>query len=254
MIARMEELQRGERVLPPCDRCRRLHMDCLKNLTACVGCTKKHAKCSWRDVKEEEIISMRAGTSTATTYDREREHEEPTISPPQFARGLGPLPPISAERERRDPYEETYHARRESAPSAPNPAPTAPSTVPMELPSTDNSPRRAVSETEGRPRLPARSGRPDDEDPDANQRLMQAILDTVDHHTRVAAAVQEKERGTEREIVLPAPANEAYRRERERDMERERERNQERERERTRERQQREQQADLDRDRRSVQA
>jgi len=31
-------------------------MDCLKNLTACVGCTKKHAKCSWRDVREEELL------------------------------------------------------------------------------------------------------------------------------------------------------------------------------------------------------
>ena len=30
-------------------------MDCLKNLTACMGCTKKHAKCSWRDVRESEL-------------------------------------------------------------------------------------------------------------------------------------------------------------------------------------------------------
>ena len=30
-------------------------MDCLKNLTACMGCTKKHAKCSWKDVREEEL-------------------------------------------------------------------------------------------------------------------------------------------------------------------------------------------------------
>ena len=55
MVARMEQMHRGERVLPPCDRCRRLHMDCLKNLTACMGCTKKHAKCSWKDVREEEL-------------------------------------------------------------------------------------------------------------------------------------------------------------------------------------------------------
>jgi len=56
MVSRMESLKKGDRVLPPCDRCRRLHMDCLKNLTACVGCTKKHAKCSWRDVREEELL------------------------------------------------------------------------------------------------------------------------------------------------------------------------------------------------------
>ena len=30
-------------------------MDCTKNLTACLGCTKKHAKCSWKDVDEEEL-------------------------------------------------------------------------------------------------------------------------------------------------------------------------------------------------------
>ena len=55
MMQRMEQLNRGDRVQPPCDRCRRLHMDCLKNLTACMGCTKKHAKCSWKDVEEQEL-------------------------------------------------------------------------------------------------------------------------------------------------------------------------------------------------------
>jgi hypothetical protein len=39
-------------------------MDCLKNLTACMGCTKKHAKCSWKDVREEEL---RDGRSTQIT-------------------------------------------------------------------------------------------------------------------------------------------------------------------------------------------
>lgn len=55
MVGRMELMDRGTRVIPPCDRCRRLHMDCLKNLTACLGCTKKHAKCSWKDVRVEEL-------------------------------------------------------------------------------------------------------------------------------------------------------------------------------------------------------
>ncbi|KAF2443152.1 hypothetical protein P171DRAFT_487107 [Karstenula rhodostoma CBS 690.94] len=57
MVHRMESLAKGERILPPCDRCRRLHMDCLKNLTACMGCTKKHAKCSWREVRDNELRS-----------------------------------------------------------------------------------------------------------------------------------------------------------------------------------------------------
>ncbi|KAI4123692.1 MAG: hypothetical protein LQ347_006055, partial [Umbilicaria vellea] len=55
MVARMEQLQRADRIMPPCDRCRRLHMDCLKNLTACMGCTKKHAKCSWKEVRDDEL-------------------------------------------------------------------------------------------------------------------------------------------------------------------------------------------------------
>lgn len=55
MVHKMETLAKGERILPPCDRCRRLHMDCLKNLTACMGCTKKHAKCSWKEVREGEL-------------------------------------------------------------------------------------------------------------------------------------------------------------------------------------------------------
>ncbi|KAJ5207955.1 hypothetical protein N7449_002334 [Penicillium cf. viridicatum] len=241
MIARMEELQRGERVIPPCDRCRRLHMDCLKNLTACAGCTKKHAKCSWRDVKEDEVTAMRAGITTSTTsHERpDNDRSTSTLTPPQY--GMGPLPPISAEREhhREPPFEPErqayyYHNRRESAPSAPNPAPG--STVPMELPSSNNSPRRAVSETENRdrPRVPARAvDRFEDEDPDANQRLRQAISDTVDHHTRVAAAVQERERGAERAgehqaILLPAPnqvpASGAYDRDREREREADRDR------------------------------
>jgi len=59
MVGRMESMHRGERILPPCDRCRRLHMDCLKNLTACQGCTKKHAKCSWKDVRPEELATTR---------------------------------------------------------------------------------------------------------------------------------------------------------------------------------------------------
>ncbi|TID17910.1 hypothetical protein E2P81_ATG10883 [Venturia nashicola] len=76
MVARMETLKRGDRVLPPCDRCRRLHMDCIKNLTACAGCTKKHAKCSWRDVRDTELYGPDAGKipiSTAMEMDSDRE-------------------------------------------------------------------------------------------------------------------------------------------------------------------------------------
>lgn len=72
MVRRMEGLARNERIMPPCDRCRRLHMDCLKNLTACMGCTKKHAKCSWREVREEEIRA----NFPQHTMDRSGMHSE----------------------------------------------------------------------------------------------------------------------------------------------------------------------------------
>ena len=39
-------------------------MDCIKNLTACLGCTKKHAKCSWREVRVEELAAL-----TPSAYD-----------------------------------------------------------------------------------------------------------------------------------------------------------------------------------------
>ncbi|TVY47888.1 hypothetical protein LCER1_G008179 [Lachnellula cervina] len=55
MAAKIEKLVRGDPIYPPCDRCRRLKFDCTKHLTACSACTKKHAKCSWRDIQEGEL-------------------------------------------------------------------------------------------------------------------------------------------------------------------------------------------------------
>ena len=58
MAAKIEKLARGDPIYPPCDRCRRLKFECTKHLTACSACTKKHAKCSWKDVKEGELDGM----------------------------------------------------------------------------------------------------------------------------------------------------------------------------------------------------
>ncbi|KAH8654490.1 hypothetical protein BGZ60DRAFT_155178 [Tricladium varicosporioides] len=58
MAAKIEKLARGDTIYPPCDRCRRLKFDCTKHLTACSACTKKHAKCSWKDIKEGELDYM----------------------------------------------------------------------------------------------------------------------------------------------------------------------------------------------------
>ncbi|RFU24197.1 hypothetical protein B7463_g12139, partial [Scytalidium lignicola] len=55
MSAKIEKLNRGDVIHPPCDRCRRLKYDCTKHLSACAPCTKKHARCSWKDVRSEEI-------------------------------------------------------------------------------------------------------------------------------------------------------------------------------------------------------
>lgn len=248
MVARMEELQRGERILPPCDRCRRLHMDCLKNLTACMGCTKKHAKCSWKDVKEDELRESRAERSSRERAEDGSLKETPGL--PVALPGIlsAPTPgsmTLDPERHRvdrevyrehrehrehrepRDPREvrdrevirdghREFSVRRESAPTT-GPSPGTPL-------GREPSPRRAVSELQNRTLehdrrmgIP-RHQEPAEDDEGANHRLMQAIMDTVDHHARVAAAKEggpeslDRERGRERE------------REREREQEQELER------------------------------
>ena len=55
MASKIEKLARGDSIFPPCDRCRRLKFECTKHLTACQACTKKHAKCSWKDIMEGEL-------------------------------------------------------------------------------------------------------------------------------------------------------------------------------------------------------
>ncbi|KAM4061213.1 hypothetical protein HRG_009907 [Hirsutella rhossiliensis] len=64
-----DKLAKGDMIHPPCDRCRRLRLQCTKHLTACQGCTKKHAKCSWRFLTDDEIAWLRseAGAEGETT-------------------------------------------------------------------------------------------------------------------------------------------------------------------------------------------
>ena len=84
MMKRIENLPRGTRVEPPCDRCRRLHMDCIKNLTACLGCTRKHAKCSWKDVIQLEIGGLLGLGSDSDGSDLSpiKDHVDTVIMPP----------------------------------------------------------------------------------------------------------------------------------------------------------------------------
>lgn len=40
-------------------------MDCVKNLTSCSGCTRKHARCHWRDVSREELGALDMGVDSS---------------------------------------------------------------------------------------------------------------------------------------------------------------------------------------------
>ncbi|KAI1472325.1 uncharacterized protein F4812DRAFT_8927 [Daldinia caldariorum] len=59
VTAKIERLARGDIIHPPCDRCRRLKTQCIKHLTACQGCTKKHARCVWKYLTEEEVAWLK---------------------------------------------------------------------------------------------------------------------------------------------------------------------------------------------------
>ncbi|KAK2612631.1 hypothetical protein QQS21_001403 [Conoideocrella luteorostrata] len=50
----VDRLPKGGFIAPPCDRCRRLRISCIKHLSACQGCTKRHSKCSWNTVTNQE--------------------------------------------------------------------------------------------------------------------------------------------------------------------------------------------------------
>ena len=178
MVSRMEDLQRGERIIPPCDRCRRLHMDCLKNLTACMGCTKKHAKCSWKDVKVEELRETQP-SSSGKDHQGTNSGEEVT--------------------EGDSSNQDLDHGRRGTVTPSGSVSHVRPASEPQ-LPSRDPPQRRAVSEnmtstagnvkqTESQRHYTATS---DNDDPDANEILEQAIMDTVDQTLARAAAEREK--------------------------------------------------------------
>lgn len=40
-------------------------MECTKYLTACTGCTKKHAKCTWNEITEEEVTYIISDANAA---------------------------------------------------------------------------------------------------------------------------------------------------------------------------------------------
>lgn len=145
MISRMETMKRGERVIPPCDRCRRLHMDCIKNLTACLGCTKKHAKCSWKDVTLDELES----TAPAA---RERAEKEADGAAPSSSEWDNMLKQTKTET---DPsHGSPASGSTPAAATEPAEAPSAKSTTPR-IPSPQNGLDKSTSHHES-PRLDVR--------------------------------------------------------------------------------------------------
>ncbi|UKZ60726.1 uncharacterized protein TrAtP1_001997 [Trichoderma atroviride] len=59
VLKKTDTVHKGDVIFPTCDRCRRLRLQCVKHLSACRGCTKKHARCSWRNVTDEEAEIVR---------------------------------------------------------------------------------------------------------------------------------------------------------------------------------------------------
>lgn len=80
MTSHITGLGRGDEIRPPCDRCRRRKSPCIKHLTACQGCTKKHAKCAWKTITEEEVASLRGDSSASKTGADKRGSAEPEES------------------------------------------------------------------------------------------------------------------------------------------------------------------------------
>ncbi|KAK6857623.1 hypothetical protein PG995_006450 [Apiospora arundinis] len=79
VTARIDKLGRGDPINPPCDRCRRLKTPCLKNQTACQGCTKKHARCVWKSINDDEVARLKGEFSNGVEEGDERVDGVPTI-------------------------------------------------------------------------------------------------------------------------------------------------------------------------------
>ncbi|KAI1495811.1 hypothetical protein F5X99DRAFT_402342 [Biscogniauxia marginata] len=78
VTSRIEKLARGDVINPPCDRCRRLKTPCIKHLTACQGCTKKHARCVWKGLTEEEMIWLKGEGGSDGDDDDDETRDPPT--------------------------------------------------------------------------------------------------------------------------------------------------------------------------------
>ncbi|KAK4077442.1 uncharacterized protein Triagg1_3774 [Trichoderma aggressivum f. europaeum] len=104
VLQKTDTLNKGDIIFPPCDRCRRLRLQCVKHLTACRGCTKKHARCNWRNVTDDEAAAVKeeltviyneaqkAATTTAAAASAKRSGKAPASAPPQPEAGSSSRP------------------------------------------------------------------------------------------------------------------------------------------------------------------
>ena len=126
VTARVEKLSRGDAIIPPCDRCRRLKMPCIKHQTACQGCTKKHARCVWDQMTEDELASIMDGRPAA-----EQAH------PPKLSRCVS-----SAKSNRTAAEHASAPGRRLTTPSRPEPAACLKTGDHVSLERQDDNPER----------------------------------------------------------------------------------------------------------------
>lgn len=87
---KVEKQAKGELINPPCDRCRRLKLQCTRNLTACQGCTKKHAKCSWKSVTDEEASALKREVGLKAESDAEKDKSKELAEGGHGRGGEGP--------------------------------------------------------------------------------------------------------------------------------------------------------------------
>ena len=71
-------------------------MECTKHLTACQGCTKKHAKCSWKGMMNDEVAWLRREARSgggSTEGDDGGSGSSGRTPDPQPKRSKVPIPP-----------------------------------------------------------------------------------------------------------------------------------------------------------------
>ena len=54
----VSSLKKGEKVEPPCDRCREADVECRINKTSCSRCARRHDRCVWTKVEVDELEGL----------------------------------------------------------------------------------------------------------------------------------------------------------------------------------------------------